>query len=162
MKVLLFIGDHSQDTWSVRLGWWLTRLVQKGDYWRVTHVEAILAEHSDGTVDIASASLREGGVRVKEKVKLNPKHWIVIEAGYSTDTAYHWFQEHLGQKYDLLGAFASAFPIQWTQSKRWFCNQAVGASFGLKSPEAFGPSQFSAMLLTIGNDVTDSFFKGRQ
>ena len=160
MRIVLFIGDHSQDSWSVRLGWWLTRLVQKGDYWRVTHVEAILQEYADGTVDIASASLREGGVRIK-RTALNKSHWIVVETGYSTETAYHWFQEHLGQKYDLLGAFATCFPIQWKQKNRWFCNQAVGASFGLKSPETFGPSQFAAMLLTIGNDVTDSFFKER-
>lgn len=162
MKLLLYIGDHTKDNPSVRLGWWLTRLVQKGQFSNVTHVEAILQENADGTVNIASSSLREGGVRIKQNVKLDPTHWIVVETVYSAETAHQWFLDHLGQKYDALGAFATCMPFQWSQKDRWFCNQAVGASIGLKSPETFGPSQFSTFALTIGQDVTESFFRERQ
>lgn len=65
MKIALYIGNHTKDNPSVRLGWWLTRLVQKGEFSDVTHVEAILAEHEDGSVTIGSASIRDGGVRTK-------------------------------------------------------------------------------------------------
>ena len=161
MKLALYIGDHTKDDPTVRLGWWLTRLVQKGQFSTVTHVEAILQENADGTVNIASSSLREGGVRIKENTRLTPGHWIIVETGYSTETAFHWFKDHLGQQYDALGAFATCMPFQWSQKNRWFCNQAVGAAIGLKSPETFGPSQFAAFALTIGNDVTAKFFGSR-
>jgi hypothetical protein len=169
MFIACFIGDHSKDSPLVRLGWWVTRLVQKGEYWRVTHVEAILKEHPDGSVDIGSASLREGslktgsknGVRTKERVRLNPEHWIIFHVPWNKETSRRWFKEHDGELYAECGAFATPFPIQCSQPHRWFCNQAVGAPF-LKDSHIFGPSQFAAILDTIGYDVTDSFFERRQ
>lgn len=161
MKVALYIGDHKKDTLSVRIGWAATRLVQKGEFANVTHVEAILAEHDDGSVDIGSSSIRDGGVRVKT-VKLNPEHWLIVDVPkWSVVKARKWFAEHCGEKYDSRGAFASAFPIQWKQKDRWFCNESVGASAGMKSPEIFGPSQFAAAVLTWGTNVTAEFFYER-
>lgn len=162
MKVALYIGDHKQDALMVRLGWWITRMGQKGEYAQVTHVEAILAEHADGSVDIGSSSIRDGGVRIKERVFLNQDHWIIADVPkWSAKKARKWFVEHAGEKYDTRGAFATAFPIQWTQPNRWFCNQAVGASAGMKSPEVFGPSQFAAAILSFGSNVTAEFFNPR-
>jgi hypothetical protein len=149
MKVALYIGDHASDDWLTRLGWWATRLVQKGAYWRVTHVEAILAEHEDGTVTIGSASLRDGGVRTK-RCALTPEHWIIVDVQkWSVTNARKWFSDHAGEPYDTRGAFASAMPIQWAQKNHWFCNQSVGESVGLKCPEIFGPSQFAAICHTF-------------
>lgn len=139
----------------------MTRLVQKGDYWRVTHVEAILAEHPEGTVDIASSSVRDGGVRIKKKVRLDPKSWIVVETPFDVEKATQWFIDHAGEQYDLFGAIATWIPIQWKQKNRWFCNQAVGAATGMKSPEILGPAQFAVSILHNGQDVTQSFFKER-
>lgn len=59
MKVAHYIGSHEKDTLTVRIGWWLTRFVQKGKYKQVTHSEAILAEHEDGSVTIGSSTLRK-------------------------------------------------------------------------------------------------------
>jgi hypothetical protein len=145
VKIALFIGNHTKDTPSVRLGWWLTRLVQKGDYRNVTHVEAILAEHEDGSVTIGSASLRDGGVRMK-KCHLNPEHWDIVDVPqWDAEKANQWFIEHDGEPYDWRGAFASCMPFSWGEWDEWFCNGAVGASVGLKCPEIFGPSQFAAI-----------------
>lgn len=158
MKIALYIGNHTKDNPSVRLGWWLTRLVQKGEFANVTHVEAILAEHDDGTVTIGSASIRDGGVRTK-RCHLTPEHWIIVDVPrWSVTKARNWFIKHNGEKYDIRGAFASAFPIQWKQKDRWFCNEAVGASAGVKSPEVMGPCQFSVMAIDGGKDVTEEFF----
>ena len=66
-----YIGDHRQDALSVRAGWWLTRLVQFGEFSHVTHSEAISCENLDGSVSIGSASVRDKGVRVKT-THLNP------------------------------------------------------------------------------------------
>lgn len=79
MKVALYCGDHKNDTLAVRLGWALTRLVQKGNYANVTHCEAILDENADGTVTIASASIRDGfRVRTKHNVTLTTENFNVI------------------------------------------------------------------------------------
>lgn len=151
MRVALFIGNHDKDTWSVRLGWWLTRLVQKGRFANVTHVEAILKEHEDGSVLIGSASLRDGGVRMK-RCHLNPEHRDIVDVPqWSAEAAEQWFIEHDGLPYDWRGAFASCMPFQWREEGEWFCNEAVAASVGFESPEVFGPSQFAAICYTLSN-----------
>jgi hypothetical protein len=149
MKVALFIGEHTKDNPTVRLGWWLTRMVQKGEFSRVTHVEAILAEHEDGSVTIGSASLREGGVRFK-RCHLTPEHWIIVDVPrWDAAKAAQWFAEHDGEKYDWRGAFASCMPFAWGRKNEWFCNGAVGESVGLNSSEIFGPSQFASICESI-------------
>lgn len=145
MLVALYIGDHTKDDPSVRLGWWLTRLVQKGDYKQVTHVEAILAEHEDGSVTIGSASLREEGVRTK-RCHLTPGHWDIVDVPqWDAAEAAKWFEEHKGDHYDWRGAFVTWLPFMWGEDDEWFCNEAVAASVGFKCPEIFGPSQFAAI-----------------
>ena len=149
MKLALYIGNHDKDKWSVRIGWWLTRLVQKGKYAQVTHVEAILKEHEDGSVTIGSSSLRDGGVRMK-RVHLTAGHWEIMDVPqWSADDAMLWFISHDGEHYDWRGAFASCMPFQWRKTQQWFCNEAVGASVGLESPDIFGPSQFAAICYTF-------------
>jgi len=160
MKFALYIGSHTKDNPSVRLGWWLTRLVQKGEFANVTHVEAILAEHDDGTVTIGSASIRDGGVRTK-RCTLTPEHWIIVDVPkWSVVKARKWFADHEGEPYDTRGAFATAFPIQWAQKNHWFCNQAVADPF-INSASIFGPSQFASIAVSIGNIVTAEFFEAR-
>jgi hypothetical protein len=150
MKIAHYIGNHDKDTPLVRAGWALTRLVQKGEFAHVTHCEAILVEHPDGTVDIGSSSLRDGGVRVKRNVRLTAGNWIIMNVPqFCALRSADWFARHDGSGYDTRGAFASAFPIQWSVDGRFFCNQAVGAAVGLSSPEIFGPAQFAAICKTL-------------
>lgn len=144
MKIALYIGNHSKDDLLARLGWFAIRLFQEGKYASVTHVEAILEEHDNGEVTIASSSVREGGVRTK-RCNLNPDNWIIINTSWDVERAKQWFIDHDGEPYDYRGALASALPIQWSQNGRWFCNQAVGAAVGLESPQIFGPAQFSVI-----------------
>lgn len=151
MRVALYIGKHTKDTPSVRLGWWLTRLVQKGKFKQVTHVEAILAEHDDGSVTIGSASLRDGGVRTK-RTTLTPGNWIIMDVpGWDATEAAAWFADHEGDPYDWRGAFASCMPFDWSDHNEWFCNEAVAASVGIESAWIFGPAQFAEICYTISN-----------
>jgi len=151
VKVALFIGNHTKDTPGVRLGWWLTRLVQKGTYSNVTHVEAILAEHEDGSVTIGSSSIRDGGVRIKRCV-LTPEHWIIVDVPqWDAIEAAVWFAEHDGEPYDWRGAFATCMPFSWDE-KGWFCNGAVLASVGFSNPEIFGPSHFASIAASLGHE----------
>ena len=149
MKVALYIGDHSKDDMTARIGWWFNRLVQKGTYANVTHVEAILKDWSDGSVTIGSASIRDGGIRTKT-CKLNPDHWMVVDVPqWDAEKAKLWFEEHNGEPYDWRGALASCMPFQWRRKNEWFCNEAVAASVGFKCPEIFGPSQFAAICYSL-------------
>ena len=158
MKIACYIGTHAKDDLLTRIGWAGTRLVQKGSFRRVTHVEAILEEHADGSITIGSASLRDGGVRVKT-VKLNPDHWIIIDVpSWDVAKARLWFVDHAGQAYDWRGAFVTWLPATWDREDQWFCNEAVGASVGVVDPDIHGPSQFASMALSFGRDVTKEFF----
>lgn len=162
MLIALYTGNHSKDAWNVRLGWWLTRLVQKGQYGRVTHCEAILRDYGrGGRADIASSSVRDGGVRIKADVALDPASWIIVRVPeWSEDFARDWFVLHEGAPYDWLGAWATVMPGH--HGKGFFCNEAVAASVGLLDPFIFTPSQFAAICLTLGRDVTSEFFNPQQ
>ena len=147
MKIALYIGSHEKDSWDVRLGCWLTRMVQRGNYSNVTHCEAILDEFPDGTVTIASASLRDGGVRQK-RTALVPGNWIIKDKPeWAVEKVRVLLARTEGEKYDFRGAFVCWLPFWWSTSNRWFCNQWVGELF-LDSAEIFTPSQFASIVLS--------------
>jgi hypothetical protein len=157
MLVSLYIGNHAADALYVRLGWALTRLVQKGDFDRVTHCESILGGDCNSAV-IGSSSLRDGGVRTKHDVKMDPANWLIADVPmWDAMRAAQWFADHDGEEYDERGALATVLPGHHS-SIRWFCNEAVGASAGLLTPETFTPSTFAAVCFTFGRDVTAEFF----
>lgn len=159
MKVAHYIGRHEGDTLAVRLGWAAMRAVQRGEFRRVTHVESILEEHSDGSVTIASSSLRDGGVRSK-RVHLAPGAWLVVSVPlWSAAAAHELLQATEGMPYDLLGAVATVLPTRQSHG-RYFCTEWVGAPF-LRSPHTFGPAHLAAITMSIGHNVTRAFFAER-
>lgn len=159
MKVALYVGEHSGDSFAARAGWWLTRNTQKGAFGNVTHTEAIHAEHSDGTVTIAGASLRENGVRAKQ-VALNSSHWRIVDVGWwDVQRSVALLAETNGLPYDWRGALATRLPGRHDNSA-WFCNEWVGYPF-LRESWTFGPHQFAAVCLSIGRDITETFFRSR-
>lgn len=160
MKTALYIGTHSRDTLTVRAGWAVTRLVQRGAYQRVTHTEMIIDELTDGSVVIASSSLRENGVRQKI-ANLTAGNWMIVDVpSWSEKQSIEWFAKHDGEKYDWRGAMATVLPGKQCDDK-WYCNESCGASVGIVEPHLFGPSQYAAIAMSLGKDVTNDFFKGR-
>lgn len=151
-----FTGDHAKDGWLARIGLWATRLVQKGPYADITHVEAIHAQHADGTVTIASASLRDGGVRSK-RCTLTPGNWLMVDVPqWDVARSIALLDRTHGQPYDWRGALATVLPGK-PQAGRWFCNPWVSWPF-LGAAETFGPHHLAAIALSIGRDVTREFF----
>lgn len=147
MIILAYVGNHAKDSLLARLGWAITRLVQRGRFQKVTHVEGYYGTR-DGRALIGSASLRDGGVRVK-LTELDPANWIAVEVPTWDGEASFWFiKAHEGAKYDLRGALATVL-LNGHDSTRWFCNEILGASVGLESPEIFGPAQFMALALSM-------------
>ena len=159
MLIAHFTGDHSSEGWQSRAGAWLTKLGQKGPYSSITHTEAIHDQHADGSVTIASASLRDGGVRSK-RVTLNPAHWIITDVPqWDVAQSVLLLERTMGWPYDLLGALATVLPGRPSDSG-YFCNRWVSQPY-LKASGSFGPHHFAAICLSIGQDVTTDFFNAR-
>ena len=156
MLVAHYIGNHASDALYVRLGWAATRLVQTGDYRRVTHCEVILGGNCNKAV-IASSSWRDGGVRIKQDVKLNPANWLIADVPrWDVHVAALWFVEHEGEPYDVRGALATVLPGH--HGKGYFCNESALASIGWKCPQIYGPAQYAAICFSLGSDFTQEFF----
>lgn len=159
MLICHYTGDHTGDDWGARAGVMLTRLGQKGPYSHVTHTEAIHVENTDGSVVIASASLRDGGVRGK-RATLNPTHWIITDVDrWDVEQSVLLLEHTRGWPYDLFGAVATVLPGR-PSDKAYFCNRWVGTPY-LKAAGSFGPHHFCAICLSIGQDVTTDFFNSR-
>lgn len=150
MIILAYIGTHAQDGLAARFGWAMVRLAQIGATWRrVTHVEAVLVARGRHCT-IASASLRDGGVRIKPDADLTPGHWIAIDVPHwSTEDAIDWFERHQGQRYDWRGALATVLWFMPHGESWWFCNEAVGAAVGVVDPHRLTPAAFVALALSM-------------
>ena len=160
MLIAHYIGDHAKDGLLTRLGWALTRLTQKGPFDHVTHCEAIHHEYADGSVLIASSSLRDGGVRAKQ-LYLNKEHWMIVDVpAWPVEASEQLLDRTKGQRYDLHGALATQLPGS-PQAGRWFCNQWVACPY-LPAAATFGPHHLAAITLSLGRDVTQDFFAKRQ
>lgn len=160
MLIAHFVGDHAKDDLLTRAGWWLTRLAQKGPYGNVTHMEAIHMLHADGSVTIASASLRDGGVRSK-RVMLDPHHWLIADVGvWDVECSKDLLTDTVGQPYDWRGALALFLPGS-PVAGRWFCNHWVLSPY-IRASETFSPAQAAAIVFSLGRDVTIEFFAARE
>lgn len=159
MLVAHYIGNHEKDTRLVRAGWYMTKLAQKGPYSHVTHNEAIHEEFSDGTVQIASASIRDNGVRSR-RTRLNPAHWMIVDVPHwNIEQSIDLLRKTNGSPYDVRGALATQLPGA-PQQGRYFCSQWVCMPY-LKAAATFGPHHVCAITLSLGTDVTDTFFGER-
>lgn len=149
MIVLGYVGDHAKDTLPVQAGWAITRASQRGPYRQVTHTESVLKGDNYKLCTIASSSVRDGGVRVKEDVTLAKGNWMAVDVpGWDVWLAVLWFVAHLGCKYDWIGAIATR--IFWLRGSldKFFCNQATGAPF-IKTADQYAPCQFMAIALSM-------------
>lgn len=148
MIVLGYVGNHAQDTLAVRTGWAITRSVQRGEFRKVTHVEACFGFNAANLAHIGSASLRDRGVRAKH-AWLTKGNWVGINVPtWDADKSRTFIEDHIGELYDTRGAVATAL-LGAQDENRWFCNEIVGAAVGLVSPHIFGPAQFMAIALSM-------------
>lgn len=160
MKLAFYIGDHKDDAWTSWAGGAITRLVQKGPYSNIIHVEAIHEEHEDGTITIASSSLRDKGVR-STRVYLNPSNWMIVDVpSWDVGLSVALLENTRGVGYDIRGAIATAF-LGAQDSNRWFCNEWVAHPY-LFASGTFGPHQLMAIALSLGTLETAAFFAERE
>jgi len=96
-----------------------------------------------------SSSFMDGGVRMKV-IELVPEHWDVIDVpAIDGLKVLSWFNEHLGDPYDLVGLLATSFPVAHGKRK-WFCNEAIGTAAGLSEAWRFTPNGFARICELMG------------
>jgi hypothetical protein len=143
------------------LGWHATVWAQKGPYDFCTHTEAIHHQFTDGTVTIASSELHEGA-RTK-RCALNAENWIVVDVpAWDVRESVQFFQAAIacGTLYDKRGALATMLPGRHSEDKL-YCTEAVLSPF-VRAPHYYTPAMGLALCLSIGTDITQDFFKGRE
>jgi hypothetical protein len=144
---------------AAHIGWHLTVLAQKGPYDLCTHTEAIHQLHSPGVVSMASSSLMDKGVRIKERVRLNPLHWIITDVpAWDVQQSIRYFAAAIqaGVRYDKRGALATMLPGK-EDAHKVFCTEAVLAPY-VRAPHYYSPALGLSLCLSVGRDVTADFF----
>lgn len=160
MIILGYVGNHSQDTLTARLGWALVRLAQvRETYGRVTHCEMLLEGYWRDAL-IAGASLRDGGVRIKQ-TDLTPGNWIVLDVpSWSEEEARRRLEPELGKRYDARGALATILWFVAHSLAKWFCSELLAHMAALIDPHRYKPSTLFALAASLPGtrDVTAVFF----
>ncbi|WP_225747933.1 hypothetical protein [Eikenella sp. Marseille-P7795] len=132
--------------WLARFSDWLTRVLTKGQY---SHCEIAMKLPETAEYECYSASLRDGGVRVKT-MPLPETKWDLIalpdDVGGRLETLW---AETQGQGYDLPGAFGVVFGLPENR-RRWFCSEWVGAALGLSESWRFSPNDLAAIFRREG------------
>ena len=143
-------GGTGLKVWAARFTDWLTRVLTRGRY---SHCELAvrLPETANGQkYECYSASLRDGGVRMKT-MPLPADKWDLIELPDSVGERLHGlWQETQGQGYDLPGAFGVVFGLP-ENHRRWFCSEWVGKALGLSESWRFSPNDL-AVIANMGRE----------
>ena len=160
MRIIGYIGRHEKDSLLARLGWGLVRLAQVGEqYRRVTHCEMLLGGTWSSAL-IGGASLRDGGVRIKQ-TDLTPGNWIVLEVpAWDEKEARRRLEAEVGAGYDKPGAMATIFWFIAHSLSKWFCSELLAYLAGLMDAHRYKPSTLFALAASLPGtrDITDEVF----
>lgn len=131
MKLAFYKGRRGglAGLFDAAVRWWT-----RGSY---SHVELV----APGWV--ASASMRDGGVRFKA-IDFHPDRWDLVAIGGDEIAARAWFEAHQGAAYDWMGLFGFVWRPGREVTRRWFCSEAVAAALGFKEPWRFCPNTLAA------------------
>ena len=144
-------GGTGWRVWAARFTDGLTRILTRGRY---SHCEIAvrLPETADGQeYECYSASLRDGGVRMKT-MPLPADKWDLIPLDDAVLHAHTvgLYLRTADQGYDLPGAFGVVFGLPENR-KRWFCSEWVGKALGLAESWRFSPNDL-AVIARMGRE----------
>ena len=144
-------GGTGWRVWAARFTDGLTRILTRGRY---SHCELAvrLPETAGGQeYECYSASLRDGGVRMKT-MPLPADKWDLIPLDDAVLHAHTvgLYLRTAGQGYDLPGAFGVVFMLP--ENRRcWFCSEWVGKALGLSESWRFSPNDL-AVIVNMGRE----------
>ena len=135
--------------WAARFTDGLTRILTRGRYSHCEIAIRLAGQNSEPQYECYSASIRDGGVRIKT-MPLPSAKWDLIELPDSVgERLQGLWQETQGQGYDLPGAFGVVFGLPENR-KRWFCSEWVGKALGLAESWRFSPNDLAAIFRREG------------
>lgn len=142
MIVAFYKGTHEGISGIYNRG---VRLVTHGKY---SHCELIF---NDGMS--ASASFMDRGVRFKRISYSTVSNWDFVHVPDSLEAAAReWFNDHEGDKYDVMGNVHFLVPMVNDDKEKWCCSEAVGAALGIRDAWRFDPNSLYAILNSFYKD----------
>lgn len=135
-------GGTGWRVWAARFTDGLTRILTRGRY---SHCELAVRLPETAEYECYSASIRDGGVRMKT-MPLPADKWDLIPLDDAVLHAHTvgLYLRTAGQGYDLPGAFGVVFGLPENRC-RWFCSEWVGAALGLSESWRFSPNDLAAI-----------------
>jgi len=143
-------GGTGLKVWAARFTDGLTRILTRGRYSHCEIAIRLAGQNSEPQYECYSASLRDGGVRMKT-MPLPSAKWDLIALPDSVGERLHGlWEETKGQSYDLPGAFGVVFGLPENR-RRWFCSEWVGKALGLAESWRFSPNDL-AVIANMGRE----------
>ncbi|WP_315538615.1 hypothetical protein [Eikenella corrodens] len=135
-------GGTGWRVWAARFTDGLTRILTRGRY---SHCELAVRLPETAEYECYSASIRDGGVRMKT-MPLPADKWDLIPLDDAVLHAHTvgLYLRTAGQGYDLPGAFGVVFGLPENR-RRWFCSEWVGKALGLSESWRFSPNDLAAI-----------------
>ena len=120
---------------AARLSDWIIRTLTRSPY---SHCE-IAVDKGNGQYNCYSASIRDGGVRLKT-MPLPADKWDLIPV--NQQDAYidvlNYFAQTRGKPYDFIGACGVVLGIKGSL-KKWLCSEWCAAALGVQYPDRYSP-----------------------
>ena len=127
---------------AARLSAWIIRTLTRSPY---SHCE-IAVDKGNGQYNCYSASIRDGGVRLKT-MPLPADKWDLIPV--NQQDAYidvlNYFAQTRGKPYDFIGACGVVLGIKGSL-KKWFCSEWCAAALGVQYPDRYSPQALANWL----------------
>lgn len=146
-QAAFYRGTHSglPGVYNILTRWW-TRS-------KYSHVELIFS-----TGRAASSSAMDGGVRTK-LIDFTADKWDFVDLPAGLEQgARAWFDQHRGEKYDLLGNLHFVLAPVGDDKQKWFCSEAAAAAIGIPDPARFDPGTLYAALTFLTQPASAGFF----
>ena len=104
-----------------------------------SHVELILGRYANGWAICLSASMMDGGVRIK-LIDISTSNWVhlTVDTGATTADAWEWFWRHCAASYDYPGALRYKLKFLKQDPKKKYCSEAISEI--LKLPKSNHPN----------------------
>ena len=135
MRIALHHGPR-EGIW--RLVSWFVRYWTRGPY---DHCEIVF---SDGLS--ASSSLSDKGVRFVRK-EYDPARWHFIDLkGFDEGYAREWFEEHQGERFDILAMLAFVWRPHAGRDNEWCCSEACASALRFVEAWRLCPNTIAAVL----------------
>ena len=145
---LALYKGHRDGAWyqpkvaAARLSDWIIRTLTRSPY---SHCE-IAVDKGNGQYNCYSASIRDGGVRLKT-MPLPADKWDLIPV--NQQDAYidvlNYFAQTRGKPYDFIGACGVVLGIKGSL-KKWFCSEWCAAALGVQYPDRYSPQALANWL----------------